>query len=118
MQNEEIKRALEQCSNECQECDGCPYELLGRGNLCFNILKRDALDLIKSLEAKIAELTPPVEIGATVKCACEESDEYGNPVTVLVPYKVYGVMRMGDKWYVLDGANERYEVGTRFCIIK
>ena len=90
MQNEEIKRALEQCSNECQECDGCPYELLGRGNLCFNILKRDALDLIKSLEAKVAELTPPVQV---VRC---KDCKHGQPqkrIGVICEYDQNGPIR-------------------------
>ncbi len=101
MQNEEIKRALEICSTrtDLYACEECYCHKAGLRQFCHVKLKKDALTLIKSLEARVAELTPPVEIGDTVKCACEELDEYGNPTTVLVPYKVYGVLRMGDKWY-------------------
>ena len=102
--------AIENCIAERCDCEKCPVPQSEKNDCtCGEYIMRRALE-------KIRELTPPVEIGDTVKCACEESDEHGNPVTVLVPYEVCGVMRMGGKWYVLDGAGERYEVGTRYCI--
>ena len=59
----------------------------------------------------------PVGIGETVKCACEDYDEDGNPVTELSPYPVKGVAFFKGKHYVLDDCREMYEIGTRYCIL-
>ena len=59
----------------------------------------------------------PVGIGETVKCVCEEEDEYENPVASLVPYRVAGVAFFKGKHYVLDDCREMYEIGTRYCIL-
>lgn len=59
----------------------------------------------------------PVAVGETVKCACEDFDEDGNPVIELSPYPVKGVAFFEGKHYVLDDCREMYEIGTRYCIL-
>ncbi len=60
----------------------------------------------------------PVAVGETVKSACEDADELGNPVTELVPWEVRGVAYKEGKYYAIDGHGEMYEVNTRYCILK
>ena len=59
----------------------------------------------------------PVSVGDLVKCACKETDCYGNPVVTLHPYEVKGLAIFDGKQYVLDGAGYAYEIGTEYCII-
>ena len=59
----------------------------------------------------------PIAVGETVKCFCEEDDEYGNPVVSLVPYRVAGVVFFKGKYYVYDDFGERNEIGTENCIL-
>lgn len=54
--------------------------------------------------------------GDTVYTACEETDEYGNPITALCPWTVHGLAYKDGKKYAIDGAGELYEINTRFCI--
>lgn len=60
----------------------------------------------------------PVAIGETVKTACEEADEFGNPVTELITWEVCGVAYKDGKCYAIDAHGEMYEVNTRYCIPK
>ena len=54
--------------------------------------------------------------GDTVYTACEETDEYGNPITALCSWTVHGLAYKDGKKYAIDGAGEFYEINTRFCI--
>ena len=83
-------------------------------NDVYQVAKSVISDIKSGIVAVIAF---PVAIGDVVKCACEDTDEYGNPVTELAPYEVKGVACYEGRYYVLDECREMYEVGTRYCII-
>lgn len=55
----------------------------------------------------------PVAIGDTVRAIVEDE----NHVVDLVDYKVCGVAQIGDKQYVFDDCGERYEIGTKMCLV-
>lgn len=52
---EQIKKALECCANETEDCNNCPY-WRGYDENCFNDLKMNALALINSQEQRIKGL--------------------------------------------------------------
>lgn len=53
MTDTEIIEALECCKNPIPMCDDCP---VGSGDMCFDLLKDYALDLINRQKAEIARL--------------------------------------------------------------
>lgn len=55
MTKDEIKKALEYCTNWRLHCPDCPYFNCSNGN-CFDTIKLDALNLITEQEKEIEQL--------------------------------------------------------------
>lgn len=64
MTDVEIIKAVEICESEELSCeDGCPYNGKTRGkDACFQMLRKDALDLVKRLQSENAELKSELTI--------------------------------------------------------
>ena len=56
----------------------------------------------------------PVAIGDTVRAIVEDEDN----VVDLIDYKVCGVAQIGEKQYVFDDCGEKYEIGTKMCLVE
>ena len=56
----------------------------------------------------------PVAIGDTVTALVEDEHH----VVTIIPYKVCGVAQIGDKQYVIDEAGEKYEIGSKLCLVE
>ena len=80
----------------------------------INLMHFEALEKIERLEA--GGIFFDVFPGDTVYTACEETDEYDNPVTELVPWKVCGLAYKDGKKYAIHSDGSLNEIGTRFCI--
>jgi chromosome segregation ATPase len=62
MTNEEIKKALECCIKPTSDCDNCSYYGYDDDLQCFDISKRDALDLINRQQAQLEYLQGEREV--------------------------------------------------------
>jgi len=70
-----------------------------------------AMEIADALLAK-GILTPPVKIGQTVYYAIEEIEGYDDYVG---SYEAQGVAFIQGKWYVFEGPEDCYEVGSPLC---
>ena len=55
----------------------------------------------------------PVAIGDTVRAIVEDEEH----IVDFIDYKVCGVAQIGDKQYVFDECGEKYEIGTKMCLM-
>jgi hypothetical protein len=56
----------------------------------------------------------PVAIGDTVKAIVEDEHH----VKAKIEYKVCGVAQIGEKQYVIDESGEKFEIGSKLCLVE
>lgn len=67
MTNEQIIKALECCSSDAfndskERCTGCKYDGADKNLFCFEVLEKDALDLINRQKAELSKKDTEIDI--------------------------------------------------------
>lgn len=109
MTKDEIKKALEYCTNWRLHCPDCPYFNCSNGN-CFDTIKLDALNLITEQEKEIEQLKAENEKRLT--CDFVKTAQKQAKIDVLNELKTrhdYAIKNAGYPWDISQQIDELIE---------